>query len=155
MPPPGTDAQGDRYRGPGRAGRLTIANWLKLPAVKLLLAAGLWLMGLALAQAADKASAGGIGLNAEALMLAQVVILVLLGRLLGELMFRIGQPTIIGQILAGILLGPTVLGSLWPGADAFLFPKSPEQNAMINGISQLGILFLLLLAGMETDLGLA
>jgi Kef-type K+ transport system membrane component KefB/nucleotide-binding universal stress UspA family protein len=99
-------------------------------------------------------SPGGSG-GSEVLLLAQVVVLVLLGRLLGELMYRLGQPTIIGQILAGILLGPTVLGSLWPAGQALLFPPSPEQNAMIAGLSQLGILFLLLLAGMETDLGLA
>jgi Kef-type K+ transport system membrane component KefB/nucleotide-binding universal stress UspA family protein len=91
----------------------------------------------------------------EALLLAQVVVLVILGRLLGELMYRLGQPTIIGQIVAGILLGPTVFGNLMPMAQAMLFPKSPEQAAMLNGVSQLGILFLLLLAGMETDLGLA
>ena len=81
--------------------------------------------------------------------------LVLLGRLIGELLFRLGQPSIIGQILAGVLLGPTIFGSLWPQAQHLLFPPSPEQHAMINGISQLGILFLLLLAGMEADLGLA
>jgi Kef-type K+ transport system membrane component KefB/nucleotide-binding universal stress UspA family protein len=91
----------------------------------------------------------------EALLLAQVVVLVILGRLLGELMYRLGQPTIIGQIVAGILLGPTVFGNLMPMAQAMLFPKSPEQAAMLNGVSQLGIMFLLLLAGMETDLGLA
>jgi Kef-type K+ transport system membrane component KefB/nucleotide-binding universal stress UspA family protein len=105
------------------------------------------------AWAADKSGASGGG--AEALMLAQVVVLVIVGRLLGELMFRLGQPTIIGQILAGVLLGPTVFGNLMPHAQAMLFPNSPEQNALISGISQLGILFLLLLAGMETDLGLA
>jgi Kef-type K+ transport system membrane component KefB/nucleotide-binding universal stress UspA family protein len=93
--------------------------------------------------------------NAEALLLAQVLVLVLLGRLIGELMYRIGQPSIIGQILAGVLLGPTVFGSLWPAAQQFLFPPAPEQTAMLAGLSQLGILFLLLLAGMETDLGLA
>ena len=97
----------------------------------------------------------GTGGSAETLMLAQVTVLVVFGRLLGELMHRIGQPTIVGQILAGVLLGPSVLGSIWPAAEAALFPPAPEQQAMITGISQLGILFLLLLAGMETDLGLA
>ncbi|HVX80762.1 MAG TPA: cation:proton antiporter [Devosiaceae bacterium] len=93
--------------------------------------------------------------SSEALLLAQVLILVLFGRVLGEVMYRLGQPTIIGQILAGILLGPTVLGSLFPALEDMIFPRSGEQAAMVNGISQLGILFLLLLAGMETDLGLA
>ena len=108
----------------------------------------------AIAFAADKPAAPASG-GSEALLIAQVVVLVLLGRLIGEILFRLGQPTIIGQILAGVLLGPTVFGQLWPAAQHALFPASPEQHAMINGISQLGILFLLLLAGMEADLGLA
>ncbi len=108
----------------------------------------------AMAFAADKPAAPASG-GSEALLIAQVVVLVLLGRLIGEILFRLGQPTIIGQILAGVLLGPTVFGQLWPAAQHALFPASPEQHAMINGISQLGILFLLLLAGMEADLGLA
>ncbi|HVY43896.1 MAG TPA: cation:proton antiporter [Hyphomicrobiaceae bacterium] len=100
------------------------------------------------------AEAAGHG-PSETLMLAQVVILVVLGRLLGEVMFRLGQPTIIGEILAGLLLGPSLLSSVWPQFGALMFHPDPAQNAMINGLSQLGILFLLLLAGMETDLGLA
>lgn len=110
---------------------------------------------VALPSLALAAESGNSGHASETLLLAQVVVLVILGRLLGELLYRLGQPSIIGQILAGILLGPTVLGSLWPAGQAMLFPPNPEQNAMIGGLSQLGILFLLLLAGMETDLGLA
>jgi Kef-type K+ transport system membrane component KefB len=113
--------------------------------------AGLVLLAIAPAQAAEAAAER----PSEVLLLAQVVVLVLFGRILGELMFRLGQPSIIGQILAGIILGPTVLGSLWPVAGNLLFPPSGEQAALLDGIAQLGILFLLLLAGMETDLGLA
>jgi len=121
-----------------------------------LLAAASWLCaGLAQAAEGGATAGNGSGGGAEALLLAQVVILVIGGRFLGEVMYRIGQPSIIGQILAGIILGPTVLGSLWPGGEAFLFPKSGEATTMLSGISTLGILFLLLLAGMETDLGLA
>jgi Kef-type K+ transport system membrane component KefB/nucleotide-binding universal stress UspA family protein len=113
----------------------------------------LGLLACSSALGAEGAPSGGM--SQEALLLAQVLLLVVGGRLLGELMYRIGQPSIIGQILAGVLLGPTLLGTVWPQAEATLFPASAEQNAMINGVSQLGILFLLLLAGMETDLGLA
>ena len=101
------------------------------------------------------AAEGGSGGASETLMLAQVVLLVIFGRILGEVMFRLGQPSIIGQILAGIILGPSVFGLVLPQAETWLFPTGGEQAALINGISQLGILFLLLLAGMETDLGLA
>lgn len=82
---------------------------------------------------------------------AQILLMLLVGRLLGELMQRVGQPAVLGQLLAGILLGPTVLGNLWPGAHHAIFPNTPEQKKMIDAISQLGILMLLLIAGMETD----
>jgi len=90
----------------------------------------------------------------EAALISQIVLLIVAGRLLGEAMLRIGQPAVMGQLLAGILLGPSVLGLLWPDAQQFLFPKSPEQKAMIDGVAQFGILMLLLLAGMETELAL-
>jgi Kef-type K+ transport system membrane component KefB len=82
---------------------------------------------------------------------AEVLLMLLVGRLLGELMQRVGQPAVLGQLLAGILLGPTVLGTLWPQAHHVIFPNTPEQKKMIEAVSQLGILMLLLLAGMETD----
>src|SRR5260221_7711838 len=67
-------------------------------------------------------------------------------------MQRIGQPAVMGQLIAGILLGPSVLGALWPDLQHALFPSSREQKSMIDAVSQLGILMLLLLTGMETDL---
>ena len=88
------------------------------------------------------------------MLIGQVVLLIVAGRLLGEGMLRLGQPAIMGQLIAGILLGPSVLGVLWPDAQHFLFPKMPEQKAMLDGIAQFGILLLLLLAGMETELSL-
>jgi len=90
----------------------------------------------------------------EALFLAQIVLLLLVGRLIGEAMQRIGQPAIIGQLIAGILLGPSVFGAIWPEAQRAVFPANPQQQIMIDAVSQLGILMLLLLTGMETDLRL-
>ena len=86
--------------------------------------------------------------------LAEILVLLVTGRVLGELMQRLKQPPVMGQLLAGILLGPSVLGLLFPHARAMLFPSSETQKSMIEGLSQLGILMLLLLTGMETDLGL-
>ena len=97
-----------------------------------------------------EAKAGG----SEAQLIGQIILLIVAGRLLGEVMLRLGQPAVMGQLIAGILLGPSVLGALWPEAQQFLFPKSPEQKAMLDGIAQFGILLLLLLAGMETELAL-
>ena len=84
--------------------------------------------------------------------LGQLILLMLVGRLLGELMIRFGQPSVMGMLLGAILLGPSGLGLLWPDLHDVLFPKAPEQNAMLDGIAQLGVLLLLLLTGMETDL---
>src|SRR6476646_4783184 len=90
----------------------------------------------------------------EGMLIGQIVLLIVVGRLLGEGMLRLGQPAVMGQLIAGILLGPSVLGALWPEAQHFLFPKAPEQKAMLDGLAQFGILLLLLLAGMETELSL-
>ena len=76
------------------------------------------------------------------------------GRLLGEAMNRIGQPSVMGMLLGGVLLGPSMLGALWPDLQHALFPRTAEQKAMLDGVSQFGILLLLLLTGMETDLKL-
>ncbi len=107
-------------------------------------------LGMAVAFAAE----GGKGGASEVIFLVQLIVLMLVGRLLGEAMNRIGQPSVMGMLLGGILLGPSVLGGLWPDAQRALFPASPEQKAMLDGISQFGILLLLLLTGMETDLRL-
>jgi Kef-type K+ transport system membrane component KefB/nucleotide-binding universal stress UspA family protein len=87
-----------------------------------------------------------------AIFLSQIVVLLLAGRLLGELLSRWGQPPVMGQLLAGIVLGPSVLGHFSPAAELALFPHAPQQQAMLNAVAQLGVLLLLLLTGMETDL---
>lgn len=108
---------------------------------------------LALVAPAWAAEGGGKGAS-DAIFIAQIVVLMLVGRLLGEAMSRLGQPSVMGQLIAGLLLGPSFFGLLLPDVQHALFPKNPEQKAMIDGISQFGILLLLLLAGMETDLKL-
>ena len=90
----------------------------------------------------------------EVIFLVQIILLLAVGRLLGEAMQRMGQPAVMGQLLAGLLFGPSVLGALWPDLQHTIFPDSAEQKSMIGAVSQLGILMLLLLTGMETDLSL-
>ncbi|MFL6930285.1 MAG: cation:proton antiporter, partial [Xanthobacteraceae bacterium] len=110
---------------------------------------------LVLASLASTAwAAGGEGKGSEAVLVAQILLLIFAGGLLGEFMLRIGQPAVMGQLLAGLLLGPSVLGALWPEAYQAIFPSTPAQKSMIEGIAQFGILILLLLAGMETELAL-
>jgi Kef-type K+ transport system membrane component KefB/nucleotide-binding universal stress UspA family protein len=102
------------------------------------------------AHAADAPAA----VSAEAIFIAELGLLLLVGRLMGEAAQRLGQPAVMGMLIGGLLLGPSVLGLIWPAAQHALFPNTPEQKSMINAVSQLGILMLLLLTGMETDLQL-
>jgi len=103
-----------------------------------------------IALASEGAKAG----PSDAIFVAQIVALLIVGRALGELMQRVGQPAVIGQLLAGILLGASGFGAFWPQGQITLFPADPAQRAMIDGVGQLGVLMLLLLTGMETDLAL-
>ena len=91
--------------------------------------------------------------HALTVFIIQIAVLLLAGRFMGELAQRVGQPAVMGQLVAGILLGPSVVG-LAPGLSHALFPATPEQKAMVDGLSQFGVLLLLLLSGMETDLRL-
>ncbi len=104
----------------------------------------------------DPAMAAGEALKgpSEVIFFAQLLVLMLVGRLLGEAMIRMRQPAVMGQLIAGLLLGPSVFGLLLPDLQHALFPQNPEQKAMIDAVSQVGILLLLLLTGMETDLKL-
>lgn len=83
--------------------------------------------------------------------LAQITVLLLVGRLLGELMQRVRQPAVMGQLLAGVILGPSVLGALLPSLQHRLFPPMAAQQGMLEGVAQLGVLMLLLITGMEMD----
>ena len=97
----------------------------------------------------------------EAIFIAQIVLLLLVARLLGEIMQRIGQPALMGQLIAGIVLGPSVFGALWPEAQHAIFATGRAQNAMLDAVSALGILMLVValfapiffsLAGPHADL---
>jgi Kef-type K+ transport system membrane component KefB len=79
---------------------------------------------------------------------------VLLGaaKLAGELVQKIGQPSILGEISAGILLGPTVLGHFRPEWYATLFPSSGPVPIALETVATLGVVFFLLAAGLETSL---
>jgi K+:H+ antiporter len=100
------------------------------------------------------AAAAGHGEQRAAIFFAQILLLVAVGRLLGEWMHRIGQPAVIGQLLAGIILGPSVFGTIWPTGQQAIFPPNASDRQMLNAVSELGVLLLLLLTGMETDLAL-
>ena len=90
----------------------------------------------------------------EAKFIAAILVILLTSRLLGEAMQRLGQPAVIGQLIAGILLGPSLFGLIWPEMQHALFPQNAAQKAMLDGIAQFGVLLLLLLTGMDMDVGL-
>lgn len=73
-------------------------------------------------------------------------------RVLGELAQRIHQPAILGELLAGLILGPTILGSLAPETCAFLFPQEGPNAVALNAFTTLAVTLLMLVAGMEVDL---
>jgi Kef-type K+ transport system membrane component KefB/nucleotide-binding universal stress UspA family protein len=129
----------------------------KLPFILALFLILILVLGGPVMAAGHGAAAGngssGSG-RAEGLLVAEILLLLVVGRLLGEGMQRIGQPALMGTLLAGIILGPSLFGWVWPQAQHFIFPKDEAQKGMIDGLSQVGILMLLLLTGMETDLKL-
>jgi Kef-type K+ transport system membrane component KefB/nucleotide-binding universal stress UspA family protein len=91
-------------------------------------------------------------MNFQPGFLASFIVILVTARLLGEIAQRLGQPPVVGQLAAGILLGPTGLGALWPQAQHFVFPPDPTQRAILEGFAEFGILLLLVLSGMEADL---
>ena len=117
-------------------------------------AASLLACGACLAMAGHAGAAEQAARSSETVLIVQIILLIAVGRGLGEIAQRLGQPSVMGELLAGVVLGPSIFGALWPEAQSALFPANPEQRALINGIAQFGVLLLLLLTGMETDLRL-
>lgn len=79
-------------------------------------------------------------------------VLLCVAHVLGELAQRLRQPSVLGELIAGVLLGPTVLGSIAPGLSGFLFPLQGANAIALDAIATLAIGLFLLVAGMEVDL---
>ena len=92
--------------------------------------------------------------HAVFLLLLQLALLLTVARLGGELSRRCGLPTVVGELAAGIALGPTVFGHCLPGAFAFVFPDTAQQFHLLDVVGTLGMVLLLLLTGLETDIRL-
>src|SRR5262245_15291978 len=95
-----------------------------------------------------------LGGHSVFVLLVQLSLLLLVARFGAELCRRISLPAVIGELSAGILLGPSVLGHLAPGAFATLFPAQAAQFHLLEVVGLLGMILLLLLTGLETDLRL-
>ncbi|HTL17073.1 MAG TPA: cation:proton antiporter [Patescibacteria group bacterium] len=80
----------------------------------------------------------------------QLILIVTLARICGSLIHRFGQPAVIGEMLAGILLGPSLLGWVWPAFFHFVFPTSSLGTLRL--LSQVGVCLFMFVVGMDLDL---
>src|SRR5690349_2835652 len=86
------------------------------------------------------------------LLLIQIIVIVFSSKLLASLVRRIGQPMVIGEVIAGILLGPSVLGYFLPKISQFIFQPASLPN--LNFLSQLGLILFMFIIGLELDIQL-
>jgi Kef-type K+ transport system membrane component KefB len=84
------------------------------------------------------------------LLIAQIATILVVARMMGWLFRKIHQPRVIGEMVAGILLGPSLLGWLAPAVSATLFP--PQSLGHLSLLSQIGLLLFMFLVGLELDL---
>ncbi|HSD06570.1 cation:proton antiporter [Flavobacterium sp.] len=85
-----------------------------------------------------------------AILLAQIIMIILVARLFGWIFKKIGQPSVIGEIIAGIALGPSLLGLYFPEFFQALFPANSLEN--LKFLSQIGLILFMFVIGMELDI---
>src|SRR3970040_1505584 len=88
-------------------------------------------------------------LQAPGILILQLIVIMLVARLMGYLFQLIGQPLVIGEIVAGLVLGPSVLGALETGLMTYIFPSNSID--VLQQLSQLGLIFFMFIIGMELD----
>lgn len=101
--------------------------------------------------------AAGVGNPTERqvlVFLVQIFVLLVAARLGGQAARRAGLPSVVGEIVAGIALGPTVAGRLAPDVWDWVFQQSTTVSSMVYAVGWLGVVMLLCVTGFETDLGL-
>jgi Kef-type K+ transport system membrane component KefB len=83
-------------------------------------------------------------------VLLALAVIIVTARALGALFRRVGQPPVVGEVVAGIMLGPSLLGRVAPGAAAYLMP--PQVAPYLGVLSQIGVILYMFLVGLELDL---
>jgi len=96
----------------------------------------------------------GITSHQMLVMLLQIGLLLGVAVGLGRLAARLSLPAVVGELTAGVVLGPSLLGNLAPGVSNWLLPRNPEQMHLLGAIAQLGVLLLVGITGAHVDLGL-
>src|ERR1044072_8298086 len=86
------------------------------------------------------------------LLLTQIIVILIMAGLFRRLFRRIGQPPVMGEMVAGIVLGPSVLGWLYPPALSLLFPASSLE--ILRQLSQIGIVLFMFIVGTELNIRL-
>ena len=89
--------------------------------------------------------------DSNAFLLLAIAILLTSAKACGILATRLRQPAVVGEITAGILLGPTLLGRLAPEIQQLLFPMTGERADLLNGLNLIGVVVFLFMAGAEID----
>lgn len=84
----------------------------------------------------------------------QLAAMLLLARIFAEIAQRFRQPAVVGELLAGIILGPTILGTFVPDFHEYLFMSNPSANLALDGFVQIAVVLLLFIAGLEVELHL-
>jgi len=85
-----------------------------------------------------------------AILLLQIITIIIVARVFGWIFRKIGQPSVIGEIIAGIFLGPSLVGMYFPEYSALLFPTESLGN--LQFLSQIGLILFMFVVGMELDL---
>lgn len=88
------------------------------------------------------------------LFLVQIAVLLIAARMAGQLAQRLGQPVVVGEILAGVVLGPSLLSSAIPWIGEWVIPQNVVQGHLLETFALLGAMLLLLITGLETDIPL-
>lgn len=87
-------------------------------------------------------------------LLLQLASMLILARVFAEIAQKFKQPAVVGELLAGIILGPTILGTVNPDFFEYLFQSNPSANIALDGIVQMAVILLLFIAGLEVELHL-
>jgi Kef-type K+ transport system membrane component KefB len=88
--------------------------------------------------------------SALSILLLQIIVIIFAARLFGAAFRKLGQPPVMGEMIAGIALGPSLLGLLFPQAMTFLFPSSSLPT--LGVLSQIGVVLFMFVVGMELDI---